>query len=240
MATKIQQRGKTKTTRKPQEADKIKKGKKPGTDFAATYNNVKFYNGNQYTGMQIGRSHKWHYDQGEWTETKITPDLWEISYAVTKRRVGHAPEGSGAKVGTGYNWYIMAHQIVKKLNADDYTTVMTGLKYKLAHKRADKENWSASSANQRKHLVEFFREMIKQLEKTPVPLQFEYKNKKWKGEAIPVPQTCQDKICYELDIILNGEPIGVIHRAKSGWKIKHIEDQKFVDAIGEQIMLWYE
>ncbi|PWT78073.1 MAG: hypothetical protein C5B59_02540 [Bacteroidetes bacterium] len=190
--------------------------------------------------MQIGRSHKWHYDEGEWTETKITPDLWEISYAVTKRRVGHAPKGSGVPVGTGYNWYILAHQVVKKLNANDYSTMMSGLKYKLAHKRAVKENWSASSPAQRKHLIEFLKQMIDQLRQTPVPIAFEYKGKKWKGEGIPIPETCQDKVCYELDIILNGEPVGIIHRAKSGWKIKHIEDQEFVDAIGEQIMLWYE
>ena len=45
-----------------------------------------------YTGVQIGRGHHWHYDEGDWKETKIKPDLWEISYAVTKRRVGHAPD----------------------------------------------------------------------------------------------------------------------------------------------------
>jgi len=26
-------------------------------------------------------------DQGEWKEKKITPELWQISYAVTRRRV---------------------------------------------------------------------------------------------------------------------------------------------------------
>ena len=45
----------------------------------------------------IGRGHHWTYDPGDWKETKITPDLWEISYAVTKRRVGHArvEDGTG-------------------------------------------------------------------------------------------------------------------------------------------------
>ena len=75
---------------------------------------------------------------------KITPDLGEIRYAVTKRRVGKALKGSGAPVGTGYHWYILAHQEVIKLNADDYTTVLSGLKYKIAHKRAAKGSWSAS------------------------------------------------------------------------------------------------
>jgi len=231
-AKKIKSKKSTKRKSTPQ--------RKMKRNIAASYNEVKHYNGTQYSGMQIGRSHKWHYDEGEWTETKITPDLWEISYAVTKRRVGHAPEGSGVPVGTGYNWYIMAHQVVKKLNANDYTTVMNGLKYKLAHKRAGKENWNATAPTQRKNLINFLKELILQLQKAPVPLQFEYGEKKWKGEALPVPLTCKDNVCYELDVTLNGEPVGIIHRAKNGWRIKHIDDQKFVDAIGEQIMLWYE
>src|SRR5690242_20808613 len=28
-----------------------------------------------YSGMKVGRSHKWYYDKGEWKEKKITPDL---------------------------------------------------------------------------------------------------------------------------------------------------------------------
>jgi hypothetical protein len=226
---------------KPQKLKRIPKIKKPSAkDIAAGYNQPKSFKGAQYTGMQVGRSHKWHHDQGEWIETKITPDLWEVSYEVTKRRVGHAPKGSGVPVGTGYNWYILAHQVVKKLNANDYTTALNGLKLKLSHKRAEKENWSASPANQRKQLITFLQEMITELQGEPVPLSFEYNNKKWKGEAVPVPRTCEKGICYELDIILNGEPLGIIHRAKSGWKIKHVEDQKFIDMIGEQITAWYE
>src|SRR5688500_15219270 len=82
---------------------------KPGTkkqlesDAAVSYDEFKEFEGQRYTGMQIGRSHKWYYDQGEWKEKKITPDLWQISYAVTKRRAGRAPEGSGVPVGTEYH-----------------------------------------------------------------------------------------------------------------------------------------
>src|SRR5437762_2893290 len=65
-----------------------------------SYNQFKDYKGTQYTGMKIGRSHKWFYDKGEWKEKKITPDMWEISYAVKKRRAGKAPEGSGVPTGT--------------------------------------------------------------------------------------------------------------------------------------------
>jgi hypothetical protein len=88
-------------------------------DIAKTYNQYKTFEGKQYTGMKIGRSHKWYYDKGEWKEKKVTPDDWEFTYAVTKRRAGRAPEGSGAPVGTEYHWYILAHQIVLKLPAND-------------------------------------------------------------------------------------------------------------------------
>src|SRR5678809_1813704 len=104
--------------------------------------------------MRVGRSHKWHYDKEEWKEKKVTPDLWEISYTVTKRRAGKAPEGSGVPVGTQYHWYVIAHQIVSKLNANDYSTSLTGLKFKLGHKRADKETWSSSQKAQRKKAVQ--------------------------------------------------------------------------------------
>src|SRR5687768_15807589 len=80
------------------------------SDIAVSYNEFKEHEGQRYTGMKIGRSHKWYYDQGEWKETKITPDLWQIGYAVTKRRAGRAPEGSGACQSapstTGMCWHI--------------------------------------------------------------------------------------------------------------------------------------
>src|SRR5262249_7860714 len=101
-----------------------------------TYDEFKEHEGQRYTGMKVGRSHKWNYDQGEWKEKKITPDLWQIAFDVTKRRAGRAPEGSGVPVGTEYHWYILAHQNTRKINANDYATSMTGLKFKIAHKRA--------------------------------------------------------------------------------------------------------
>ena len=33
-----------------------------------TYNSLKKYNNQLYSGMRIGGSHKWHYDNGEWFE----------------------------------------------------------------------------------------------------------------------------------------------------------------------------
>lgn len=132
-------------------------------DISKTYNQYKEFEGRKYTGMKVGKSHKWYYDKGEWKEKKITPDKWEFSYAVTKRRAGHAPEGSGVPVGTEYNWYILAHQNVRKLDANNYSTSMTGLKYKLAHKRAEKENWNISYNAQRKRLIQVLQGLIDQL-----------------------------------------------------------------------------
>src|SRR5688500_16200503 len=142
--------------------------KKTGKNLSRSYNDFKEFEGHQYTGMRVGRSHKWNYDQGVWKETKITPDLWEISYAVVKRRAGKAPEGSGVPTGTQYHWYIMAHQHVTKLDANSYTTTLTGLKYKLAHKRADKDKWSATDKTQRKRLIKVLQDLITQLEKEPL------------------------------------------------------------------------
>jgi hypothetical protein len=99
---------------------------------------------------------------------KITPDKWEFTFDVNKRRSGKAPEGSGIPVGTEYHWYILAHQNVRKLDANNYTTSMTGLKYKLAHKRAEKDKWSVSENAQRKQLIQVLRESINQLERQMV------------------------------------------------------------------------
>lgn len=225
--------------RKKQSGPEAKK-KEVKKDLSASYNKFKKFEGRQYTGMKIGRSHKWYYDQGEWKETKITPDVWEISYAVTKRRAGKAPEGSGVPVGTGYHWYILAHQNVRKLNANDYSTSMNGIKCKLAHKRADKEKWSVTARTQRKRLVKLLQEMIAELEKEPVPLEIEYQGQTYKGEGVPVSQACQDGICYELNITLNDEYRGIIRRSAGGWKMNGVEDKGLVNLIGNEITAWYE
>src|ERR671937_1927639 len=135
------------------------------SDPAVSYNDFKEYEGQRYTGMKIGRSHKWYYDQGEWREKKITPDLWQINYAVTKRRAGRAPEGSGVPVGTEYHWYVVAHQNTAKQSANDYTTSLTGLKFKIAHRRAGSDKWSATPRTQRKRMIMFLRSVLADLEK---------------------------------------------------------------------------
>ena len=140
------------------------RAKEPKSDTAVSYDEFKEYEGQKYTGMKVGRSHKWYYDKGDWKETKVTPDLWRISYAVNKRRAGKAPEGSGVTVGTEYHWYVLAHQNVSKVTANDYTTSLSGLKFKIAHRRAGSEKWSATPRTQRKRMIEFLRSVIAELE----------------------------------------------------------------------------
>jgi hypothetical protein len=78
---------------------------------AGGFNALKSFNGQIYSGMAVGGSHTWNYDQGVWKETKEEPDLWKIEYQTTKRRARNAPKGSGAPVGTEYHWFIVAHQV---------------------------------------------------------------------------------------------------------------------------------
>jgi hypothetical protein len=132
-------------------------------DVSASYNAVKEFGGRKYTGMRVGGSHSWYYRQGEWKETKVSPDKWQFTYEVNKRRKWDAPEGSGVPVGTEFHWYMLAHQNVRKLSANEYTTSMRGTKYKLAHRRADGEEWSASERAQLRQLITLLEENIIEL-----------------------------------------------------------------------------
>ena len=174
------------------------------SDPAVSYDEFKEYEGRKYTGMKIGRSHKWYYDKGEWREKKITPDLWQISYAVTKRRAGKAPEGSGVPVGTGYHWYIVAHQNVTKLNANDYTTSLSGLKFKIAHMRADSGKWSATPKTQRKRMIAFLRDVIADLERTPEDGNGEPATGNGESGIVPA-QRAWDEVAQNPDAPIHGK-----------------------------------
>ena len=134
-------------------------------DAIAGYDDVKEFEGRKYTGMRVGGKHSWYYGEGEWEETKVAPDKWQFAYAVKKRRKWDAPEGSGAPTGTEYHWYILAHQNVRKLNANEYATSMTGVKFKLAHRRAGNEEWSAGGRAQLRQLIAILEENIVQLKR---------------------------------------------------------------------------
>lgn len=143
------------------------RSKNEGAALTQSYDALKDFAGRKYTGMKVGRGHKWQYAAGEWVEKKLSPDQWEFRYAVNKQRHGKAPAGSGVPVGTAYHWYILADQTVTKLDANTYSTAMSGAKFKLAHKRADKGAWSASERARRKRLIQILEEMLAQLRAEP-------------------------------------------------------------------------
>ncbi|KKK20831.1 hypothetical protein AOCH_002326 [Aspergillus ochraceoroseus] len=114
------------------------------------YNALKSYKGQYYSGMAVGGSHIWNYDQGVWKETKEEPNLWKIDYRTKKRREKKAPQGSGAPVGTEYHWLIVGHQFVKKVDANTYETSLTGSKYKLAYKATTSNSWSVPTVKKQR------------------------------------------------------------------------------------------
>ena len=92
--------------------------------------------------MAVGGRHTWIYPNGLWKERKVAPDRWEFTLSAMKERETEAPDGSGAPIDTRFHWYILAHQRVRKIDSNAYSTFMSGVKYKLAHKRADRDRWN--------------------------------------------------------------------------------------------------
>ncbi len=112
------------------------------------YDDVKDFRGQKYTGMAIGGQHLWIYPHGVWQERKTAPDRWDFTFSSVKEREGDAPEGSGAPPDTQYHWYVLAHQRVRKIDKDSYSTLMSGVKHKIAHKRPHWLKWSCEYPDQ--------------------------------------------------------------------------------------------
>jgi hypothetical protein len=102
-----------------------------------TYNNLKRYGDQIYSGMKVGGTHKWHYDDGKWIEKKLSPDKWKIKFVSVKTRFHQAPLDSGAEKNTKFHWLIIADQIATKLDKDSYMTRMNGFKFKIGYKRPE-------------------------------------------------------------------------------------------------------
>lgn len=218
--------------------------KKPRKNIASSYNRNKEFEGRQYTGMAIGRTHRWHYDRADWKEKKVTPEKWEFAYSTVKRRAGKAPENSGAPVGTGYHWFILAHQYVEKLNANDYATQMTGLKFKLAHKRSANGKWNVSDEKQRKALIGILKTLIADLEHAPeqiepVTLSFMHGNKQYEGNAIPILTSCEKGVCMRFDVTIGKKHLGILRNQGGKWKMAEAKSQGFANAMGKEIEGWY-
>ncbi len=133
-----------------------------------SFDDIKTFNGKQYSGMRIGDSHVWDYNNAVWEETKITPDLWQIKFGAIKGRKVGAPEGSGVPLNTAYHWFIMADQRVVKINKDQYQTLMEGAKFKIGHHRPYWKNWSYAYPGQlsyRQRLIQILTGALERLEK---------------------------------------------------------------------------
>jgi hypothetical protein len=130
------------------------------------YDDLKEFEGEEYSGMRVGGSHTWHYTDALWREEKISPDAWAFTLTSVKKRDQSAPPGSGAAVFTEYHWYLLAHQWVRKIDADSYTTFMSGLKYKVAHRRPHWQRWSneyPGNDSERERIVEILSHTLDRL-----------------------------------------------------------------------------
>jgi len=84
------------------------------------YDDLKEFEGEEYTGMSVGGEHSWIYPHGLWRERKVAPDRWEFTFTSLKERERSAPEVSGVPPKTQYHWYILAHQRVRKIDQDTF------------------------------------------------------------------------------------------------------------------------
>lgn len=115
------------------------------------YADEKSYGSAKYHGMKVGGLHQWTYPDGQWTERKVAPDRWEVTFSSLKRRNRKAPANSGAGVGSGYHWLIVAHQWVDKLDANTYATQMEGTKHLVAFRKPDWPVWNTQFRNSKRH-----------------------------------------------------------------------------------------
>ena len=133
---------------------------------SVAYDDLKESGGKVYTGMPVGGEHAWVYPRGIWQERKLDPDRWAFTFSSLKTRTRSAPEGSGAAIGTGYHWFILAHQRVRKRDKDSYETFMEGVKFKIAHRRPHWRHWSTEYPDQepeREKLIRILEEELARL-----------------------------------------------------------------------------
>lgn len=103
------------------------------------YDAIKSHNKKVYTGMRIGGSHSWNYNNGKWLETKKTPDKWSFTFDSIKTRE----------------------------NFDNsYMTSMRGIKFKLGHKRPYWRTFSYNYSNQiacKDRIIKILEDTLKKL-----------------------------------------------------------------------------
>ncbi|MFW9896982.1 MAG: hypothetical protein ACFFD7_14345 [Candidatus Thorarchaeota archaeon] len=132
------------------------------------YDTYKIHNKKIYTGMRVGGSHNWIYNNGKWIETKITPDKWNITFDSLKTRLHSAPRNTGASIKTKFHWYIIADQIATKIDDNTYQTSMSGVKFKIGHKRPYWRSFSYQYPEQipyKERVIQILEETLKELKK---------------------------------------------------------------------------
>jgi hypothetical protein len=130
------------------------------------YNKYKVYGKKIYTGMSVGSSHHWNYDNGKWFETKEAPDKWSFMFDSLKTRITPAPKNTGASNNSKFHWYIIANQIATKIDENSYMTSMKGVKFKIGHKRPYWRTFSYNYPNQityKERVIRALEETLKQL-----------------------------------------------------------------------------
>ncbi|MHB8634512.1 MAG: hypothetical protein ACYDBQ_11210 [Thermoplasmatota archaeon] len=112
------------------------------------FDSLKLHNGAIYSGAPVGYVERWDYRDALWTDHKVGPQEWRVNFTATKHRPTPAPIDSGAGIGTQYHWFILAHQFVRKLDADTYDTRLVGAKWRVAHRRPQWLQWSSDYPGQ--------------------------------------------------------------------------------------------
>jgi hypothetical protein len=92
---------------------------------------------------------------------------------------------------------------------------LSGIKLKIAHKTAGKKSWSATASQQRKELISFLKDFIKQLQNQVIILSFEHEGNEYKGEALPIEESFDGERYTQFYITLNGD----LRDAGTGTKI---------------------
>lgn len=144
-----------------------KKAARISASKKSSYQEKKEHKGKSYSGMRVGRTHRWEYRDGVWHEKKVEPSRWEIAFASNKHRKAKAPEGSGAGPGSGYHWLIIADQWVQKKDANTYATLMEGEKHLVSFRKPEWDSWNTQFANQpsaRKKTIKLLRQVLERLE----------------------------------------------------------------------------
>lgn len=130
------------------------------------YNTLKTYNNKIYTGMKIGNSHYWNYNNGKWFEIKKAPDKWSFKFDCLKTRIKPAPVNTGASINSQFHWYIIADQIATKIDNNSYMTSMKGVKFKVGHKRPYWRAFSYAYPNQigyKERIINILEDVIQRL-----------------------------------------------------------------------------